>query len=92
MARVEDGGQSDAGLQGGHHDAVHFVVDDVAGGAEVDGVDDFVVAVVFVAVEVGGLAPVAWGVISKLYLGCGVEMAYTYLSSGRIASRSVAHP
>lgn len=40
---------------------MHFVVDDVAGGAEVDGVDDFVVAVVFVAVEVGGLASVAWG-------------------------------
>jgi len=29
---------------------VHFVVDDVAGGPEVDGVNDFVVAVVFVAV------------------------------------------
>jgi hypothetical protein len=39
---------------------VHFVVDDVAGGAEVDGVDYFVVAVVFVAVEVLGLAAVAW--------------------------------
>jgi hypothetical protein len=39
---------------------MHFVVDDVAGGAEVDGVDDFIVAVVFVAVEVGGLASVAW--------------------------------
>jgi len=38
---------------------VHFVVDNVTGGAEVDRVDDLVVAVVFVAVEVLGLAAVA---------------------------------
>jgi hypothetical protein len=44
---------------------VHFVVDNVTGGAEVDRVDDFVVAVVFVAVEIGGLASVAWvGLVS----------------------------
>jgi hypothetical protein len=50
---------------------VHFVVDDVAGGAEVDGVDDFVVAVVFVAVEVGGLASVAWGGLVSCILHVG---------------------
>jgi hypothetical protein len=38
---------------------VHFVVDDVACGAEVDGIDDFVVAIVFVSIEVFGLAAVS---------------------------------
>lgn len=37
---------------------MHFVVDDVAGGAEVDGVDDLIVAIVFVAIEIGRLAAV----------------------------------
>ena len=58
VAGVEDGGEADAGLEGADHDAMHFVVDDVAGLAEVDGVDDFVIAVFFVAVEVFGLAAV----------------------------------
>lgn len=40
---------------------MHFVVDDVADLAEVDGVDDLVVAVGFVAVEVFGLASVSCG-------------------------------
>jgi hypothetical protein len=40
---------------------VHFIVDDVAGGAEVDGVDYFVVTVVFVAINVFGLTAVTWG-------------------------------
>ena len=61
MARVEDGGQAHAGLQGGHHDAVHLVVDDVADLPEVHGVDDLVVAVGFVAVEVLGLSAVSCG-------------------------------
>jgi hypothetical protein len=39
---------------------VHFVIDNVAGGAEVDGVDYLVVAIVFIAVEVFGLATMAW--------------------------------
>lgn len=60
VAGVEDCGEADAGLEGGYHDAVHFVVDDVADLAEVDGVDDLVVAVGFVAVEVFGLASVTW--------------------------------
>jgi hypothetical protein len=55
---------------------VHFVVDDVAGGAEVDRVDYFVVAVVFVAVEIFGLAAVAWGIlVSCVYLE--IEMCRT---------------
>lgn len=60
VAGVEDGGEAHAGGEGGHHDAVHFVVDDVADLAEVDGVDDLVVAVGFVAVEVFGLASVSY--------------------------------
>ena len=61
-------------MEGRDHDAVHFVVDNVAGGAEVDGVDYFIVTVVFVAVEVFGLAAVAWWVLvcwaSKPVFGC----------------------
>ena len=41
---------------------MHFVVDYVACLAEIDGVDHFVVAVVFVAIEVFGLSAVACGV------------------------------
>lgn len=50
VAGVEDGGQTDTGSEGLDHDAVHFVVDDVAGVSKVDWVDHFVVAVVFVPV------------------------------------------
>ena len=56
MARVEDGCEAHTGLEGLHQDAVHFVVDYVAYLAEIDRVDDFVVAVIFVAVEIFGLA------------------------------------
>lgn len=62
VTRVEDGGQPHACGQRAHHDAVHLVVCDVPDLPEVDGVDDFVVAVVFVAVEVFGLSAVALGV------------------------------
>ena len=51
---------------------MHFVVNDVAGSAEVDGVDDFVVAVFFVAVEVGRLAAVAAVVEEEGVVGAGV--------------------
>lgn len=39
---------------------MHIVVDDVAGAAVVEGVDYVVVAVFFVAVEVGGATSVAF--------------------------------
>ena len=58
VAGVENGGEAHAGEEGFNHDEVHFVIDNVAGGAEVDGVDYFVVAVIFVAIEVRGLAAV----------------------------------
>lgn len=50
VAGIEDAGEADARSKGADHDLVHLVVDDVADGAEVDGVDYFVVAVFFVAV------------------------------------------
>ena len=60
VARVENSRQPHAGLQRLDDAEVNLVVDDVAGLLEVDGVDDLVVAVVFVAVEVLGLPAVAW--------------------------------
>lgn len=60
VARVEDGGEAHTGLQGPHHDAVHLVIGDVARLAEVDGVDDLVVAVFLVAVEVFCLPAMAY--------------------------------
>ncbi len=59
MARIEDGGKANAPLQGTHHDPVHFVVRDVADMAEIDRINDFVVAVVFVSVEIFGLTTMA---------------------------------
>jgi hypothetical protein len=56
---VNDGGQADAGVEGGHHDTVNFVFNDVADLAEVNGVDVLIVAVGFVAVEAFGLAAVS---------------------------------
>jgi hypothetical protein len=38
---------------------VHLVVDNVAGGAEINWVDDLVVTVIFIAVEIFGLAAVS---------------------------------
>jgi hypothetical protein len=32
---VDDGGQGDAGVEGGHHDVVHFVFNDVANLADI---------------------------------------------------------
>lgn len=69
---VEDGCEADAGLEGLDHDAVHFVVGDVAALAKVDGVDDLVVAVGLVAVEVLGLAAVARVVEEERVVGPGV--------------------
>jgi hypothetical protein len=39
---------------------VHFIVDNVASGSEINWVDYLVIAVVFVAVEIFGLAAVSW--------------------------------
>ena len=39
---------------------MHFVIDDVAGYSEVDGVDDFVIAIVFVAIKIRRLSTVTY--------------------------------
>lgn len=59
VAGVEDGGEAHTWHKRLHHDAVHFVIDDVFGLFEVDRVDYFVVAVVFIAVFIKRLATVA---------------------------------
>ena len=50
MAGIENGGQAHAGLEGFDHDDMHIVVDDVSDLSEVDWVDYFIIAIVFVAV------------------------------------------
>lgn len=50
MARVEDCRETHARLQGSHHDAMHFIIDDVAVLAKVDGIDDLIVTIRLVAV------------------------------------------
>ena len=67
MAGVEDGGKSYAGLEGLHHYAMHFIIDYVAYLTEIDGIDDFIVAIVFVAIEVFRLAAVSWSEIMLAY-------------------------
>ena len=59
VTRVENRRETASGREGAYHYIVHLVVDDMAGLLEVDGVDDFVVSVVLVAVEVFGLPAVA---------------------------------
>lgn len=60
MARIEDGGQTDTGLEGLDHDAVHFIVDDVASHTKIHGVNDLIVTVLFITVCILGLAAVSW--------------------------------
>ena len=99
MAGIEDGGEPHTGLEGLHEDAVHFVINDVAGSAEVDGVDHFIVAVVFVAVEVLGLTAVTcapW-ILRQLPIVLGLGGGWqggrdTDLSNGRRASHWVWRP
>ena len=49
---VKDCGKAYAWHEGLHQDAVHFVVDDVAGHSKVDRVYNFVITIIFVAVEI----------------------------------------
>ena len=59
MAAVEDGRQTDTGLQWLDDVEMDLVVDNVPIGLEVDRVDDLVGAVLFVAVEIRGLTAVS---------------------------------
>lgn len=75
MAGVEDGRQAHTGLEGFDHNQVHIIVDNVAGYPEVDGVNYFVIAVFFIAVEILCSAPVAFclsDVHSRFALGLRV--------------------
>lgn len=60
MAGVEYSSQSYTSLKGLNHDAMHFVVSDVALVSEVDWVDDLVIPIWFVAVEILGLSAVTY--------------------------------
>jgi hypothetical protein len=59
VAAVENGGQTDAGLQWLDDVEMDLVVDNVPIGLEVDRVDDLIGAVLFVAVEILGLTAVS---------------------------------
>jgi len=85
VARVEDGGQAHARLQRLYHDTVHLVVDNVPCCPEVDGIDDFIVAVVLVTVEVLGLAAVPCG---RQFMDPECRFRVNaYLNNGRIVNR-----
>lgn len=60
MARVKDGRQSHARAQRTDQDPMHLVVDNVAGPLEIDRVNHFIVAIVFVSVQVFGLSTMAY--------------------------------
>lgn len=59
MAGVENGRKADTRLKRLDDHGVDVIVDNVAFRGVVDGVDDFIVAVLFIAVEVLGLTTVA---------------------------------
>lgn len=59
MAGIENGRKPYAWLQRVDHDAVHFIINDVTSLSEIHRVDDFVVAIILVAVFVGSLTAVA---------------------------------
>lgn len=60
MAGVEDCGQAHAGNKRLHQDSVHFVVNDMTSVSKIDGVDDLIRAIIFVAVQVFSLPAVAY--------------------------------
>lgn len=79
MTAVKDTCQPNTGLQRHNTGGMDQVVDDVARLLEIDRVDDFVVAVAFVAIEVLGLAAVSC--YSNVSLG---PPATSYLRKKRI--------
>ena len=58
MAGVEDRCETYPGLEGLYHNAMHFVINDMACDAEVDGIDHFIISVFFIAVKILGLSAV----------------------------------
>lgn len=70
VAGVENSGQAHPRKKGFYHYEVHVVVDNMASNAKVNGVDNFVVTVVFVAVEIGGLAAVTCETLAAEIVTC----------------------
>lgn len=70
---------------------MHFVVDNVACGSKVHGIDDFVVPILFIAVEILGLTAVAYIDTISSCLAPTFD-SVPHLSNGRITSRSAERP
>jgi hypothetical protein len=90
VAGVEDRSESDPWLERGYHDSVHFIVDNMACGAEVDGVDDFVVAVVFIAIQIFRLSSMSCSRLAFSHNHFYVGLPITHLSSGKTVNRSAS--
>ena len=58
VAGVEDRSQSYSRLEWSNHDPVHFIINNMACGTEIDRVNDFVVTIVFITVQIGRLTTV----------------------------------
>lgn len=72
MARVEDGSEANTSNQRLNHDAMHFVVGNMATLAEIYGVNDFIVSVGLVSIEVLGLTTMARVMEKQRIVGAGV--------------------
>ena len=69
MTRIENGCETDTGLQRLDHTEVNLVVNNMASLLVVDRVDDFVVSIILVAVKVLGLTAVTCDKVSgKLWI------------------------
>ena len=56
MAGIENGSQANAGLKRRDQNSVHLVVNNVTGLSEINRVNDFIVAILFISVKVLGLS------------------------------------
>ena len=92
VAAVEDGRQTDTGLQWLDDVEMDLVVDNVPIGLEVDRVDDLIGAVLLVPVEVLGLAAVSCKARSASAPDFRSHSPLTYQSSARIAHRWAGRP
>lgn len=72
VARVKNGSQSNTGLQRHDHDPVHLVVNNVPDLSEVYRVDDLIVAVLFIAIQIGRLTTMARVVEKEGVVGASV--------------------
>lgn len=66
MTGVEDGSETNTRLKRPDDHGVDVIIDNVSLGSMVDGVDDFIVTVVFVTIKVLGLTTVAYLISESL--------------------------